>query len=226
MALATVVILLLVFSLAVFISANSETPKISASPNSNLIRVACVGDSLTAISGYPSDLQTMLGDNYSVGNFGVVGSTVSLDSWKPYMNQPEFQSALAFQPNIVIFLLGTNDDLNSLHQYNESFQTDYAKLISSFQQLDSSPDILIANSPPIFNDSADLSPAYLANTIIPLTDDLANSMNFPLIDLYSTFCNHADCFVDGVHLNSQGAAIIASEVYNKLDTAFNLAQIF
>lgn len=39
-------------------------------------RVACVGDSITAITGYPSDLQSLLGPNYSVKNFGVNGSTV------------------------------------------------------------------------------------------------------------------------------------------------------
>ncbi len=176
------------------------------------IRVACVGDSITAITGYPSDLQTLLGANYSVGNFGHSGSTVLLNSWEPYMNQSEFQEALAFQPDIVIIMLGTNDDLQMLHPYNASFEEDYAKLIAAFQQLESKPQIWIAKPPPIFSNSSDLSIQYFNGVIIPKIQDLANKMNLPVIDVYKAFGNHTDYFVDGVHPNSKGAALIASEV--------------
>ena len=44
------------------------------------IRVACVGDSITQITKYTADLQAELGSNYTVGNFGVSGSTVSLST--------------------------------------------------------------------------------------------------------------------------------------------------
>ena len=108
-------------------------------------------------------------------------------------------------------MLGTNDDLKELEQYNESFEEDYAKLVFSFQQLQSNPQILIANSPPIFSNSSDLSPTYLADTIIPHTGDVANKMSLPLIDVYNSFGNHTDYFQDGVHPNSQGAALIASD---------------
>ena len=55
------------------------------------VRVACVGDSITASTEYPSDLQSLLGPGYVVGNFGVNGSTVLLDSWKPYMDSLNFE---------------------------------------------------------------------------------------------------------------------------------------
>jgi lysophospholipase L1-like esterase len=134
------------------------------------------------------------------------------------MDQPEFQSAKSFEPNIVIIMLGTNDDLMSLHQYNESFEHNYTQLITSFQQLQSKPQIWIALSPPIFSNSSDLSPTYLVNTIIPKTQDLANKMNLPTIDVYSAFGNRSDYFKDGVHPNSQGAALIATEVYNAINS--------
>jgi len=183
-------------------------------------RVACVGDSITENSGYPSDLQSLLGSNYSVGNFGVSGSTVTLNSWKPYMNQSKFQDAEDFEPNIVVIMLGTNDDLRSLHQYNESFEDDYNKLISSFQQVESNPRVMIATSPPIFSNSSDLSPTYLADTIIPKTEDVASNLNLPVIDVYSAFGNQTDCFVDGVHPNGQGASVIASEVYDAISAQY------
>lgn len=220
-----IAIVILISTLAVFrtIDLQNTNPQTS-SLNNSPIRVACVGDSITEVSGYPSDLQLLLGEDYTVGNFGATGSTVSLSSWKPYMNQSEFQDAEAFEPNIVIIMLGTNDDLMELHQYNESFEDDYAKLITSFQQLESNPDIWIAKSPPIFSNSSDLSPTYLTYTIIPKTEDLANKMSLPTIDVYGAFGNHNDYFKDGIHPTSQGAELIANEVYNTMDSTYNLSQ--
>lgn len=156
----------------------------------------------------------MLGANYSVGNFGSTGSTVLLNSWKPYMDQPQFQDAENDDPQIVIIMLGTNDDLQSLQPYNESFESDYAMVIDSFVQLQSHPSILIAESPPILSNSSDLSPTYLNNVIIPKTEDLANQMNLTLIDVHDALGNNPAYFnADGVHPNSAGAEIIASQVY-------------
>jgi len=223
--LAVVAVIVFLFSpLVVFELTNSQNTAPPSFSHCGPIRVACVGDSITAKSGYPSDLQALLGANYTVGNFGSSGSTVSLNSWKPYMNQTEFQNAEDFQPDIVIIMLGTNDDLMGLHQYNESFEDDYSELITSFQQTQNNPEVLIANSPPIFSNNTDLSPAYLTNIIIPKTQDLANRMNLPLIDVYSAFGNQSDCFIDGVHPDSQGASIIASEVYDSLDSIYSLNQ--
>lgn len=181
------------------------------------VKVACVGDSITQITGYPSDLQTMLGDNYTVGNFGCTGSTVLLNSWKPYMDQPEFRSAEEFDPNIVVIMLGTNDDLQSLRPDNDSFEGDYEQLIGAFENLRSAPQIYVAESPPIFSNSTDLSSTYLSDTLIPMTQDVAQNMGLPLIDVYGTFVNHPNFFVDGVHPNSEGAKLIAADVCNKID---------
>ena len=98
-------ILILIVGLAAFLF---ETQPRNQSPP-NTIHVACVGDSITNGTEYPSDLWMKLGANYTVGNFGVGGATVSLDSDKPYMNQTDFQSAKQFLPNIVVIMLGTND---------------------------------------------------------------------------------------------------------------------
>ena len=45
--------------------------------NEKLVRVACLGDSITNMTGYPEDLQKLLGNNSLVGNFGVIGATVN-----------------------------------------------------------------------------------------------------------------------------------------------------
>lgn len=42
------------------------------------IRVACVGNSITAAGTYPAKLSVLLGGRYSVGNYGVSGTTLDI----------------------------------------------------------------------------------------------------------------------------------------------------
>jgi hypothetical protein len=42
-------------------------------------------------------------------------------------------------------------------------------------------------------------------------------MNLPVVDFYDTFGNHTDYFVDGIYSNSDGATVIASEVYDTIN---------
>ena len=182
----------------------------------NPIRVACVGDSITQVSGYTAKLQLLLGTKYIVGNFGVSGSAVSLKSTKPYMNQTAFKKAEEFEPKVVVIMLGTNDARPSLSQFDESFEADYTSLVSSFQDLESNPQILVVKSPPIFTDNPDFSNTILANTLFPHIDNIANRLNVPTINVYNAFGDHSDYFMDGVHPNSEGAALIASEVDNAI----------
>jgi lysophospholipase L1-like esterase len=176
------------------------------------IRVACVGDSITQGCGYPAKLQQLLGTNYLVGNFGVAGTTVSLNSTNPYMKQSAFRAAEEFNPNYVIIMLGTNDARTDVDENYETFEADYSQLISSFKNLISDPQIFILDSPPMFTDNPLYNNTYLTNNIIPQIDDVANIFNLPTVDVYSAFGNHSDYFMDGVHPNPEGAALIASEV--------------
>jgi lysophospholipase L1-like esterase len=158
----------------------------------------------------------MLGSNYIVGNFGVCGSTVSLNSetpyMTPYMNQSRFQDVLEFKPDIIVIMLGTND-ANPEISAEGSFKEDYSQLVTSFQQLEGRQLIWIVKSPPIFTDNPNYNNTYLASTILQCIDKLADQMNLPIIDMYSAFNNHSDYFMDGVHPDSNGAAFIASKVY-------------
>lgn len=176
------------------------------------IRVACVGDSITRGSGYPVKLQSLLGANYTVANFGVDGATVSLNSDRPYMNQSQFQMAQDFQPDIVVIMLGTDDANPNVTQYESTFEDDYSTLVTSFQSLDSNPQVWVAESPPIQNSSLELSAPYFNNNIIPHIQQVAQNLNLPTIDVYDSFENHQDLFWDGVHPDSDGATLIAADV--------------
>jgi len=210
---------------------------------SDVIRIACIGDSLTQSSGYPYELWKLLGSNapytvgnhsytpndqnntltdrtqYAVGNFGAGSTTVLLNTETPYMNNSMFKNALQFQPNIIIIMLGTNDAQPNLKQYNTSFVDDYIKMVSAFQDLASKPKIWVVLPPPIFsNQSGKLDPEYFASTIIPGIKQVAKETNLPIIDVYSALANYPNYFPDGEHPNSAAAKLIANEAYININS--------
>jgi lysophospholipase L1-like esterase len=184
--------------------------------NGEPLRVACVGDSITEKSSYPTQLKLLLGSNYSVGNFGVSGSTVSRDSNLPYMDQVQFQRVKDFQPDIVVVMLGTNDAAPNLQGYNDNFQKDYAELIGSLQSIESNPKIWVVKSPPIQNNSLALSSSFFSQEVVSDIEQTAKTLNLPTINVYDALGDCSEYFWDGVHPNAAGASVIASTVYNAL----------
>jgi lysophospholipase L1-like esterase len=184
------------------------------------IRVACVGDSITQGSGYPAKLQLLLGPEYNVQNFGVCGSTVSLTSILPYMNQSAFRKAEEFDPEIVVIMLGTNDANPDIAQNEDNFEIDYAQLVTSFENLDGDQSIWVVKSPPIFSVDSAYNNTYLNSTIFQQVETIADQMNLSIVDIYSAFGNHSDYFMDGVHPNRQGADLIASNVYDAITSPY------
>ena len=180
------------------------------------IHVACVGDSITEGSGYPENLQVMLGANYKVGNFGVSGSTVLANSTLPYISQQACLRAKAFQPSVVVILLGTNDAQENTYESIDAFSQDYKKLINEYQSLESSPDIWLVTPPPIFANNMRLSNTNLEQGVLPCIEQVAIELDLPLIDVNTVLTGYPDYFGDGVHPNSEAAMLIANEISQAL----------
>jgi acyl-CoA thioesterase I len=209
---------LLVVSIAVMIAVSGmgAYTVIAINNTPHPIRVACIGDSITQGSGYPNKLQTLLGSHYTVKNFGVSGSTVSLNSSKPYMNQTAFKKAEDFRPQIVVIMLGTNDANSQIAHSKDNFEANYKQLIKSFEDLEGDQAIWVVKSPPIFTDNPSYNNTYLAENILPQIDNVATQMDLPAVDMYKAFGNHSDYFMDGIHPNADGATLIASNVYEAI----------
>jgi acyl-CoA thioesterase-1 len=214
-------LMLLTITLAILIATSGIAAFYMSNLNKNhsadKVRVACVGDSITGGTEYPADLWRLLGGaNYTVGNFGVGGSTAALDSWNPYINSSAFQEAKEFQPNIVIIMLGTNDANPLIRPNNGSFVNDYVKLVEEFQALSSKPYIYLVKPPPIFSNGTTPSAEYFRDNVIPTIEQVANLTNLPIIDVYSALANYSEFFRDGVHPDEQGAILIANEIYKAI----------
>lgn len=186
------------------------------SQNSKLSRIACMGDSLTEITGYPRDLQTLLGNSSVVGNFGTLGATVNFGSVNPYYFHDRYPDAIDFQPSTVILMLGTNDARSDTYGLIENFTSDYEELIYGLQTSPNSSEaqIYLVKPPPILENDLNFSNLYLATGVIPRIESIAKEQNLPVIDLYTPLLDHPEYYgTDGVHLNSQGAQAIANIIY-------------
>jgi acyl-CoA thioesterase-1 len=189
-------------------TAGSLQPMVDA----KVVKVACVGDSITEYGGYPFKLQLMLGGNYDVANFGVSGSTVSIDGNIAYMEQPAFLAAMDFEPELVLIMLGTNDA--NLETTNDTdIRSDYIQLLNAFRSLQSTPDIIVVASPPIYSDYSGYNNTHLVTNVIPTIESVADELNLTIVDMY-TAMDDQDYFKDGIHPNDEGTTVIASTLYD------------
>lgn len=186
--------------------------------NSGPIRVACIGDSITQYSGYTDELQTMLGPDYNVSNFGRSGATAMVCSETPYIYQNESTKAKEYNPNIAVIMLGTNDARTDHFKSVDNFITDYKEIISMLQGFGRNPKIFLVKPPPIFENNYSLESANFVDGIIPRIEQMADELGLTVIDVYSEMKDHPEYFGDGVHPNSEGTTIIAEKVYEAISS--------
>ncbi len=204
---------------------SSVHPLKAAAPGQ--IKVACVGDSVTygygiknrAKYNYPSVLQGMLGDGYCVNNYGYSGRTVGSTADRPYANETLYQKSLAFQPDIVVFMLGSNDS-KPFNWNKTQFKKDYKALVETYRALDSRPRIYLVVPTPVYPVNGavkyNIDGDVLQNEIVPLTRQLADELDLPVIDMNAPFLGHPDFFSDGCHPNRDGALLYAQLVYGAI----------
>jgi len=172
------------------------------------IKVACIGNSITEGFGrenpdsYPNQLDELLGDEYNVRNFGIGSRTLLKNGDYPYWDEDIFLLAQDFQPDIVIFLLGTNDSKPQNWAYKDEFYSDYVDMVNVFRNLDSEPEIFVGFPPPVFQDG--LNDPVVHNEIIPLIDSVRTTLHTFHINFYDNMINMGNLFPDGIHPDAAG----------------------
>ena len=188
------------------------------------IKVACVGNSITYGSGvanrevnaYPVKLQSMLGEEYEVGNFGKPGATLLNKGHRPYTQQQEYKDAIAFAGDIVVIHLGINDtDPRNWPNYQDEFIEDYRSLIKSFREANPKARFLIARMTPL----SDRHWRYESGTrdwheqIQEAIACVARAEGIQMINFFEPLHPYPFILEDNIHPNAEGAEMLAKIVY-------------
>ena len=189
-------------------------------------KVACVGDSITwgftiihpAKHGYPAVLQHLLGDGYEVRNFGYNDAAARFDAETPYVTKKVYRESLAWEPDIVILMLGTNDT-KPWNWAPDTFRRDYARIVDSYLSLPSHPKVVLVAPIRIFRvlrmPIMVLNPDVLEEGVRPAIHEIAEQKGLQLIDLYDLFDSARYCR-DGIHPQRHGARMLAETVHKQL----------
>jgi len=160
-----------------------------------------------------------LGKGYKVGNFGHSGATLLSKGHRPYIQQEEYQKALAFAGDIVVIHLGINDtDPRNWPNHRNDFVKDYLTLISSFKKANPKARIVIARMSPLSH----RHPRFESGTrdwhaeIQQAIALVAQQTNAQLIDFHEPLYHFPQMLPDAVHPNAQGAAILAQVVFGAI----------
>ncbi|MBQ2589934.1 MAG: alpha/beta hydrolase fold domain-containing protein, partial [Prevotella sp.] len=215
--------------------------KARKTPKPDAMKVACIGNSITdghgidvaTQFGYPALLQQMLGDNYWVKNFGVSARTMLNKGDNPYMNEMAWKDAVAFNPDIVIIKLGTNDSKPQNWQYGAEFKNDLKQMITTLRPdlaqpqkkkgkkskniLPAKPQIILCTPIPAFKSTWNINDSIIANSIIPIQQEVAREYGLQVIDLHTLFADKSDLVQsDGIHPNEKGVKRMAEIIAETL----------
>lgn len=197
------------------------------------IRVACVGDSITYGIGltnrmnesYPVWIGRWLGPDYDVRNFGHSGATLLNRGDVPYVQQKEHEDAIAFKPDLVVIILGTNDSkhhggglagTNNVAEnwrYKADYVPDYEALIAEFRKANPAAKIWICCPPPCFPGRWGIDDNTIHREVVPFVKQIAAKSHVNVINLYNAFSGRKNMFPDTVHPNAAGAKRMASVIY-------------
>ena len=195
------------------------------------LKIACVGeqtthsDQLNRAVEYPAMLQTELGPNYDVENFGDCCATVLNNYPKqpethPYLlggGKPSYNESLTFAPDVVVIgSWGKHDTEIATALTNGvidpgQFTKDYEALLAAYMNLPNKPAIYLSTPVPIPK-GAPTGPT--TDVVLPTVRAAAAKYKLPIVDLYAVFLNKPNLYKDDTHVtNVEGLQTIADTVH-------------
>ncbi len=193
---------------------------------SDSIKIACIGDSLTAgatssdetTKAYPPQMKSFLGSNFEIANYGVGGATMISTVSLAYTKTEQYSQSLSYNPDIVIIMLGTNDAAPAFvqdiptPQQPTAFLQSATQIIQSYRNLSSKPDIFVMTSVQVLTQNS--RKRLLETVFMPLQKQAAKDNSCNLIDIFAQTGNIETLYSDGLHLTDDGYRYLAGLVLN------------
>jgi lysophospholipase L1-like esterase len=187
------------------------------------IKLACVGDSITAGVGagrgrsWPDQVRGMLGEKWNVRNFGVSAKTLMNSGDGPYQKEGAFKAAKDFNPDVVVIMLGTNDTKpQNWKNFKKDFEADYKDMAKQFAETANKPRIFVCYPPYVAkNGNWGINEPNVLEEI-PVITKVAKDMKLGVVDVHGALKGKDALIPDNVHPNAEGAKVIASTVFKAL----------
>ncbi len=211
-------------------AAKTELTALDTEGTKDLIKVACIGDSIThgttssdeSAYNYPVYLQRLLGYDYYVEKYGAPGfSLCSTDTYSYMSYSAMYQGSVDAAPDVVIIMLGTNDcnPGDSYKNWNEArrstvFKNSASTMVKAYRRANRDVQIYFM-APPVVPGNAQWS-ANVETYAVPLITQVAEDEKCYLIDLHTWSKKHTAIFVDGLHPKDEGYGKMAEAVYDGL----------
>ena len=193
-----------------------------------VIRVACVGDSITAGTheyNYPKFLGEQLAElgkansvRYSVKNHGKGGAAVrhvrervdvNGDGVKDdyfYYDDRSYLSSLEYTPDVVIVQMGTNDSLfKNWDAWNDYIERDYLEfLVKPYREKGA---LVVVSTPPYACNG--MHDGNVNGPVHERVVAFAKKNNLPVVDMNRLLFGRKEFFADGLHCNATGYTMMA-----------------
>ncbi len=201
-----------------------QKPALHASDYPGIIRLACVGDSITFGAGienrenncYPVVLGKLLGHRFEVKNFGVNGATLLKNGDRSYWNLSQFEQLADFAPQVIVLALGTNDSKPQNWKHGGEFADDLRAMLDHLTALPSHPKIWVCLPPPVYEPKWGINEATISQAIIPAIKQVAQEKKIPTIDVHQALGDRPEYFPDKIHPNAAGAGMMAMTIFTAL----------
>lgn len=218
------------------ISSNGELTELSLKGEKKIIKIGCVGDSITygtgstdpSMDSYPVYLQRMLGYDYYLEKYGAPSNSLIETDDPTFLKHAYFQQSVSARLDVVIIMLGTNDcrsqkwadsahkdwkDPNRKATFLESGQ----KMIDTYRAKNKNIQIIWATCPTVPQDQwlgSDWT-ARLKRYGNPAIQTLAKNNHCSVIDIFTYSEKHPEMFEggDGLHCKDEGYKVLAQGFY-------------
>lgn len=211
-------------------TAKTDLASFDVSDVKDLIKVACIGDSIThgtnssnaSVYNYPVYLQRMLGYDYYVEKYGAPGYSLTTTDTYQYMSYSIYNQSLDAKPDVVLIMLGTND-CNPNDDYKDwtnptratTFKSSAATMINAYRRANNSAQIYMMTPPTVPSNS--IWASNVETYAVPLVKEIAESNNCLLVDIHAWSLKNKSTFTedggDGLHPSNERYADLAEGVF-------------
>ena len=199
-----------------------DSSPVNVAAYKDAVRMACIGDSITAGVGAEGDscyvavVGKALGNKWVLTNLGVSGATLLKNGDNPYNKLGQYAKVQELKPDVVTIALGTNDSKPQNWKSKAEFEADYTDMIADIRKANPHAIIYCCLPVPAFPGNWGINDPVIKDEVIPLIRKVAKETKCHVIDLYAALEGRAECVPDKVHPNAAGHTFMAAAVYKAL----------